>query len=271
MNRPKAEILDPKKVEWIERGLALAHNDNLRQFEVGDWIIAGVEKWTQGIYEDALKIFTGYSESTLRNFASVSRRVDLSLRNDKLSWAHHKAVTRFGPERQKELLGKAAEEDLNLLQFRDHIAEAYPPPEKPEPELSREERRYQRLKESLNHVYFCYTRDGNSHKEVSDDQFRAAMHADLEKFLTWRIKSNEQAKKRQQKKKEEDQRFEEELRNSPIAKIERDIISAGRRALAAKLHPDKGGDTATMADVNAVADRLEHQVDLENRQKREAA
>lgn len=35
------------------------------------------------------------------------------------------------------------------------------------------------------------------------------------------------------------------------------IIAAGRRALAAKHHPDKGGDVETMQDVNAAADWLE--------------
>jgi hypothetical protein len=261
--RPDAEALDAKKKEWIERGLTLAHNDNLRQFEVGDWLIDGVEKWTQGVYEDALKIFTGYRQSTLRNLASVSRRVDLSLRNDKLSWAHHKAVARFGPDRQKELLTKAAEEDLTLLHFHEHIAEAYPPPAKPKPELSHEERRYERLKEALNHVYFLYERDygRDASREVSNEKFRAEMHADLEKFLSWRIETHEKAKKRRQKREEEDQRRREELKSNPRTSIERDIISAGRRALAAKMHPDKGGDTAVMADINAAADRLEHQAD----------
>jgi hypothetical protein len=34
------------------------------------------------------------------------------------------------------------------------------------------------------------------------------------------------------------------------------LIEAGRRALAVKFHPDKGGDTRTMQSVNSVADQL---------------
>ena len=34
------------------------------------------------------------------------------------------------------------------------------------------------------------------------------------------------------------------------------LVEAGRRALALKLHPDRGGDTALMARVNDTADKL---------------
>jgi hypothetical protein len=34
------------------------------------------------------------------------------------------------------------------------------------------------------------------------------------------------------------------------------IVEAGRRALALKHHPDKGGDTAIMQKINGTADRL---------------
>ena len=35
-----------------------------------------------------------------------------------------------------------------------------------------------------------------------------------------------------------------------------EIITAGRRMLALRYHPDRGGDPETMRDVNAVADHL---------------
>lgn len=39
-----------------------------------------------------------------------------------------------------------------------------------------------------------------------------------------------------------------------------EIVAAGRRSLAAKYHPDKGGDLETMKAVNIAADLLEAQI-----------
>lgn len=128
--------------DWLTRGRELASEDakfqreiKARQFAIGDWLAEGVEKWERKAYKEAAAIFPNYTLETLRNFASVARAVESSLRNDVLSFSHHAAVMRFEgePEIQTELLAEAAEMELPLRTFRSRIARKYPPdkPEKP--------------------------------------------------------------------------------------------------------------------------------------------
>jgi len=56
-------------------------------------------KWG-GKYEEAVRE-TGYDEGTLRNSASVCRRVEMSRRRDKLSFAHHAEVAKLPAEEQE--------------------------------------------------------------------------------------------------------------------------------------------------------------------------
>jgi hypothetical protein len=44
--------------------------------------------------------------------------------------------------------------------------------------------------------------------------------------------------------------------NVPALRVVEDVINAGRRALAARHHPDRGGGPMIMRDVNAAADWL---------------
>jgi hypothetical protein len=118
--------------DWVDRGKKLAAADSNRRFEIGDWLTEGVEKWNRETYDEAAEIFSHYTRETLRNFASVARAVETSRRNDLLSWSHHAAVAKFGPEKQTALLAHGAEKGLSVAAFRDYIARPNSSP-KPEP------------------------------------------------------------------------------------------------------------------------------------------
>jgi hypothetical protein len=97
-------------------------------FVIGDWLVYGEDHFRgQGrlpgfeenaipsrkvsgeIYEAALRL-TGLDRTTLATYAYVARRVPPSLRNEQLSWEHHKAVARLEPHQQTQWLEIAMKE-----------------------------------------------------------------------------------------------------------------------------------------------------------------
>ena len=113
--------------EWRGRGRELASKDTTRQFEIGDWILAGEERLQKKAYKEAAIIFKGYNRASLRNLASVARQVSASLRNDKLSWNHHLVVAKFNPECQKKYLDLALANGWSSKQLRAFVSEKHPP------------------------------------------------------------------------------------------------------------------------------------------------
>ena len=127
-----AEHFDPHQ-EWTERCRDLAKADveaqsaiAIRQFAIGDLLTEGEDKWSRDIYDEAASIFTGYAKVTLRDFASVARSVKASSRNDVLSWAHHKAVSRLDDSDQRKFLARAVADKMSVSTLRRHIAEEHP-------------------------------------------------------------------------------------------------------------------------------------------------
>lgn len=127
---------------WREKGRALAQAHSGHQFAIGDWLASGDEKWGRKAYKEASSIFTSYAKPTLHTFASVARSVEPCCRNKDLPWDHHKAVARFKPELQRELLDFAANHSsggnehpnvekvnpgMSLSLFRKHINKKYAP------------------------------------------------------------------------------------------------------------------------------------------------
>ena len=94
-------------------------------FVIGDWLAYGERfsaqrplpgfenmpgKVTPERYDDAL-LKTGLDRHTLHNYTYVSRCVPRSLRNEVLSWEHHKAVARLDVDAQREWLAQAVAEN----------------------------------------------------------------------------------------------------------------------------------------------------------------
>lgn len=91
-------------------------------FAIGDWLVYGEDTFrgqmrlpgfkdedhssgriASDVYDAALAS-TGLDRSTLATYAYVSRNVPRSLRNEQLSWEHHKAVARLNETDQERWL-----------------------------------------------------------------------------------------------------------------------------------------------------------------------
>ncbi len=121
--------------QWKDAGEALGKQhkaltqklDHL-QFAIGDWFVTGEEHAFLGSYHstgckypEAEKI-TGYSLSSLRNFAYVARHVPASIRNGCLPWGIHQLLAPLKDvEDQKRILQEAAAENLSVAKVRDRI------------------------------------------------------------------------------------------------------------------------------------------------------
>lgn len=79
------------QAEWETYGEILRRVDEAKQWAIGDWLVDGKQHYGDGLYKKAAEI-TGLDDGTLRNFVSISSAFELSLRNDKLRWYHHKEV-----------------------------------------------------------------------------------------------------------------------------------------------------------------------------------
>ncbi|MEI6494212.1 MAG: hypothetical protein WCO94_16830 [Verrucomicrobiota bacterium] len=109
-------------------------------FVIGDWLVYGEERFAAqpcipGLEDDprhvrissdryvATQVATGLDMTTLKNYAYVSRRVPMSLRNNLLSWEHHKVVAKLATDKQTEWLTTAASqaERLSVRRLRASI------------------------------------------------------------------------------------------------------------------------------------------------------
>lgn len=79
------------KPEWETYGEILRRVDEAKQWAIGDWLVDGKQHYGDGLYKRAAEI-TGQDETTLRTFASIAGRFELLLRNNKLTYNHHKEV-----------------------------------------------------------------------------------------------------------------------------------------------------------------------------------
>ncbi len=80
------------------------------QWWIGDWINYGDaaygEKYAQALDE------TGLDVQTLMNAAWVAGRIPAGLREERLSWTHHREVAALEPEPRQALLERAVAENL---------------------------------------------------------------------------------------------------------------------------------------------------------------
>ena len=109
---------------------------------LGDWLVYGEDRFEKQLalpgfeedvaacrrlsaerYEEA-HAATGIDRVILKNYAYVSRRVPLSLRNDFLSWEHHRVVAKLKPDDQKRWLEVASTKDNKLSSWRLRVSVA---------------------------------------------------------------------------------------------------------------------------------------------------
>jgi hypothetical protein len=92
--------------DWQGLGRRLARISNASAWWLGDWLLYGQRAYGRR-YKDALPLTT-LEYQTLRNYASVARRFDVSRRRDKLSFQHHAEVVAL-PEPDQDLWLERAE------------------------------------------------------------------------------------------------------------------------------------------------------------------
>jgi hypothetical protein len=96
-------------------------------WEVGDWLLAGEDVVFKHLKRSKVRELaaqiTGYSRQTLTMAALVSRRIDVSLRIDGLSWWHHLAAARLDPTELCHWLTRAAEESWSVSTLRARLRE----------------------------------------------------------------------------------------------------------------------------------------------------
>jgi hypothetical protein len=109
--------------EWQSMASRFGAAMSSAAFVIGDWLVYGEDQRFPGfesesigtrrvaaeIYNEALRL-TGLDRSTLITYAYVARRVPASLRNEQLSWEHHKAVAKLDGEQQQRWLQIALDE-----------------------------------------------------------------------------------------------------------------------------------------------------------------
>lgn len=110
---------DPTFDEWAEMVETLKAMEKALQFWLGDLLNYGEQAYGQK-YSQFLDI---RDVGTLRNYAWVANKVDASLRNDTLTWDHHRRVAALPPSEQAEWLQKAEAEHLSARQLHREIAE----------------------------------------------------------------------------------------------------------------------------------------------------
>lgn len=117
----------PTEQEWSSLGEILRRMEASIQWLIGDWLVFGEREYKE-TYAKTVEA-TGYDYGTLRTYAYVCSKVDLSIRIDKLSFAHHQLVAPFqlpdgspDTEKQAEWLQKAVENEWSIAQMREAMS-----------------------------------------------------------------------------------------------------------------------------------------------------
>jgi hypothetical protein len=102
---------DISRDEWATLGQKFGKAGRSMGFIIGDWLNYGKGRGDWGdTYTEAMRI-TGLENKTLRNYASVSRKVQLSLRRDNLPFeVHCKVAPIKDVEKQRKWLSLAEQE-----------------------------------------------------------------------------------------------------------------------------------------------------------------
>lgn len=113
--------------ECNEFGRMISALESASQFWMGDWANLYIKQ--QKNKDERSKIYERLAEDfnieavTLKDYAYVCWNVPQSLRNDRLSYSHHKAVVAFSenPKKQESYLNYAIENQLGVGAFRKWI------------------------------------------------------------------------------------------------------------------------------------------------------
>jgi hypothetical protein len=105
---------------WLLMGRRLSRLTNASPWWLGDWIIYGQHAYGER-YKAALEV-TPLDYQTLRNYAWVARRFQMSRRRDKLSFQHHAEVASLAEPEQELWLSRAEKLRWSKRELRRRLA-----------------------------------------------------------------------------------------------------------------------------------------------------
>jgi hypothetical protein len=108
--------------EWERAGRQLADVLDSSSWWLGDWLVYGKDHYTDR-YQRGIRA-VGLSYQTLRNYAWVARRFDLTRRRPALSFQHHAELASVPVEEQEVWLDRAEQSQWTTKQLRGAIRAA---------------------------------------------------------------------------------------------------------------------------------------------------
>jgi hypothetical protein len=109
--------------EWEKTGRQLSGIADSSAWWLGDWLVFGKANYSDR-YQLAIQN-AGLRYQTLRNYAWVARRFEMSRRRPKLTFKHHAEVASLPFEEQDRLLDQAEQEMWTTKQLRNAIAHGH--------------------------------------------------------------------------------------------------------------------------------------------------
>lgn len=91
--------------QWVLIGRSAAMRADASLWWLGDWLLYGAHTYG-GRYKQGIEL-TGLDYQTLRNYATVARRFEISRRRERLSFHHHAELCPLPPEQQDTWLDRA--------------------------------------------------------------------------------------------------------------------------------------------------------------------
>nr|WP_198151202.1 LmbU family transcriptional regulator [Kibdelosporangium sp. MJ126-NF4]CTQ98554.1 conserved hypothetical protein present in several antibiotic biosynthetic clusters [Kibdelosporangium sp. MJ126-NF4] len=105
--------------DWELAGTKLAAFADASAWCLGDWVVFGQHRYTDR-YRRAVAA-AGLDYQTLRNYAWVARRFELSRRRPELSFQHHAEVAALPEHEQNYWLSQAVRNGWSRNQLRQHV------------------------------------------------------------------------------------------------------------------------------------------------------
>ena len=107
---------------WKALGAKISFYSEATAWWLGDWLLFGQMKYGRR-YKEGIAL-TGLDYQTLRNYAVVARRFELSRRRDNLSFQHHAEVCALADDIQDSWLDLAAASQWSKTELRRRVRAA---------------------------------------------------------------------------------------------------------------------------------------------------
>jgi len=126
----QGEVDKNDELIWRERGSVLAQEKRLRQFEIADWLVLGIERYgATKAYDYAESVFPQYTRATFQSWVTVAKHFPGSIRieSEHLTFGHYQVAQGAESSAAEEMvwLRKADEHKMSVSALRENIAHAF--------------------------------------------------------------------------------------------------------------------------------------------------